>query len=90
MDAHSHEQQVTFAHGSASGPLPISLAAQVLGDSALEDDTNSWILGADGQWTRSVPAKPAKPHSHHATMMRRALKRARRGARERRPNQPTD
>jgi polyphosphate kinase len=59
-------------------------------DSALEDDMNSWILGADGQWTRSVPAKPAKPHSHHATMMRRALKRARRGARERRTNQPSD
>jgi polyphosphate kinase len=57
-------------------------------DSALEDDTNAWILGADGQWTRSVPAKPSKPHSHHATMMRRALKRARRNARERRTNQP--
>ncbi len=57
-------------------------------DSALEDDTNAWILGQDGQWTRRVPAKPSKPHSHHATMMRRALKRARRGARERRTNQP--
>jgi len=53
-------------------------------DSALEDDTNAWALGADGEWTRVVPAKPAKPHSHHATMMRRSLKRARRGARERR------
>jgi polyphosphate kinase len=53
-------------------------------DSALEDDTNAWMLGADGDWTRIVPAKPAKPHSHHATMMRRSLKRARRGARERR------
>jgi polyphosphate kinase len=57
-------------------------------DSALEDDTNAWILGEDGQWTRRVPSKPSKPHSHHATMMRRALKRARRGARERRTNQP--
>jgi polyphosphate kinase len=57
-------------------------------DSALEDDTNAWILREDGQWTRSVPAKASKPHSHHATMMRRALKRARRGARERRTNQP--
>jgi polyphosphate kinase len=57
-------------------------------DSALEDDTNAWILGEDGQWTRRVPAKPSKSHSHHATMMRRALKRARRGARERRTNQP--
>ncbi len=53
-------------------------------DSALEDDTNAWVLGADGEWTRVVPAKPAKPHSHHETMMRRSLKRARRGARERR------
>ena len=53
-------------------------------DSALEDDTNAWALGADGEWTRVVPAKPTKPHSHHATMMRRSLKRARRGARERR------
>jgi polyphosphate kinase len=53
-------------------------------DSALDDDTNAWVLGADGEWTRVVPSKPAKPHSHHATMMRRSLKRARRGARERR------
>ena len=53
-------------------------------DSALEDDTNAWVLGPDGEWLRVVPAKPARPHSHHATMMRRALKRARRGARERR------
>ena len=53
-------------------------------DSALADDTNAWELGADGEWTRVVPAKPAKPHSHHETMMRRAFKRARRGARERR------
>ncbi len=54
-------------------------------DSALEDDTNAWVLGPDGAWTRLVPAKPAKPHSHHATMMRRSLKRARRASRERRP-----
>jgi polyphosphate kinase len=52
-------------------------------DSAFEDDTNAWALGPDGVWTRIAPAKPAKPHSHHATMMRRALKRARRGAGER-------
>lgn len=32
MDAHSHEQQVTFAHGSASGPLPISQIAIVVRD----------------------------------------------------------
>jgi polyphosphate kinase len=53
-------------------------------DSALEDDTNAWALGPDGEWTRVVPTKRSKPHSHHATMMRRALKRASRGARERR------
>jgi hypothetical protein len=53
-------------------------------DSALEDDTNAWVLGPDGEWTRVVPAKPAKAHSHHAAMMRRSLKRTRRGTRERR------
>ena len=52
-------------------------------DSAFEDDTNAWSLGADGEWTR-VPTGKSKPHSHHETMMRRSLKRARRGARERR------
>jgi polyphosphate kinase len=53
-------------------------------NSALADDVNAWILGPTGEWTRAVPARPAKPHSHHDTMMRRALKRARRDARERR------
>jgi polyphosphate kinase len=53
-------------------------------NSALADDVNAWILGPTGEWTRAVPARPAKPHSHHETMMRRALKRARRDARERR------
>jgi polyphosphate kinase len=52
-------------------------------DSALEDDTNAWSLGADGEWTRVEPRK-SKRHAHHETMMRRSLKRARRGARERR------
>ncbi len=56
----------------------------VILDSAFADDTNAWELGPTGEWTRVVPAKPSKPHSHHATMMRRALKRAHRGARERR------
>ncbi len=51
-------------------------------DSALADDTNAWLLGPDGEWTRATPGK--KPHSHHATMMRRAQTRARRGARARR------
>jgi polyphosphate kinase len=53
-------------------------------DSALADDTNAWILDAEGKWTRVTPEKPAKSYSHHDTMMRRSLKRARRGARERR------
>ena len=53
-------------------------------DSALADDVHAWILAPSGEWERATPAKPEKPHSHHETMMRRALKRARRGARERR------
>jgi polyphosphate kinase len=53
-------------------------------DSALADDTNAWILNADGEWTRVVPEKRSRMHSHHETMMRRSLKRARRGARDRR------
>jgi polyphosphate kinase len=53
-------------------------------DSAFADDVNSWTLTPSGEWERVTPAKPDKPHSHHETMMRRSLKRARRGARERR------
>lgn len=53
-------------------------------ESALADDTNAWELGPDGVWTRLSPAKPERPHSHHATMMRRAQARARRGSRARR------
>jgi polyphosphate kinase len=51
-------------------------------DSAFADDVNTWLLGADGAWTRATPAD--KPHSHHATMMRRVRTRARRGTRSRR------
>ncbi|MGH3078301.1 MAG: polyphosphate kinase 1 [Gaiellaceae bacterium] len=51
-------------------------------DSAFADDVNTWLLGADGAWTRATQAD--KPHSHHATMMRRARMRARRGTRSRR------
>ena len=53
-------------------------------DSAFADDTNAWVLAPSGEWERLTPAKPGKPHAHHDTMMRRSLKRARRGARERR------
>ena len=53
-------------------------------DSALADDTNAWILAPSGEWERAVPAKPEKAHSHHEAMMSRSLKRARRGARDRR------
>ena len=53
-------------------------------DSALADDTNAWILAPSGEWARAVPAKPERLHSHHETMMRRALKRGLRGARDRR------
>jgi polyphosphate kinase len=51
-------------------------------DSALEDDSNSWLLGSDGEWMRASAGD--KPHSHHAAMARRAITRARRRARERR------
>jgi polyphosphate kinase len=51
-------------------------------DSALADDTNAWLLGPDGEWTRVEQAD--RPHSHHATMMRRAAKRTRRKIREQR------
>ena len=32
-------------------------------DSALADDTNAWVLGADGRVDARAAAKPAKPHS---------------------------
>jgi polyphosphate kinase len=51
-------------------------------DSALADDSNAWLLGPDGTWTRATPGD--KPHSHHAAMARRARARARRRARPRR------
>jgi polyphosphate kinase len=51
-------------------------------DSALADDTNAWILGPDGTWSRANGGD--KPHSHHAKMMRRAQARVRRRTRARR------
>jgi len=51
-------------------------------ESALADDTNAWLLDADGKWTRSTPSD--RPHTHQTTMAQRALKRARRRAREQR------
>ena len=51
-------------------------------DSALGDNTNAWELDGNGAWTRLVPGESEKPRSHQATMMRRALSRARRRARE--------
>jgi polyphosphate kinase len=53
-------------------------------DSAFADDVDAWALAPSGEWERALPAKHDKPYSHHETMMRRSLKRARRGARERR------
>jgi polyphosphate kinase len=50
--------------------------------SALADDTNAWLLGPDGAWSRVVTERQ---HSHHATMMRRAIKRSRRKLREQPP-----
>ena len=49
-------------------------------DSAFADDTNAWMLGPDGAWTRGAPS--SRPYSHQGAMMRRAHKRARRHARE--------
>jgi polyphosphate kinase len=54
----------------------------VLMESAFSDNTNAWLLGSDGEWTRAQ--RSDRPHSHHDTMERRALKRARRAARTRR------
>jgi polyphosphate kinase len=51
-------------------------------DSAFHDDTNAWLLGPEGEWTRANASE--KPHSHQGVMMRRALGRARRRSRERR------
>ena len=51
-------------------------------ESALADNTNAWLLGSDGTWTRASAGH--KPHSHHSAMGRRAITRARRRARERR------
>jgi polyphosphate kinase len=50
-------------------------------DSALADDTNAWLLGPDGAWTRAEPGDKAQ--SHHATGMRRVQARARRSTRTR-------
>jgi len=55
---------------------------QAVLDSALADNTNEWLLGPDGTWTRLEAS--SKPHNHHATMMRRVRTKARRRARERR------
>jgi polyphosphate kinase len=52
-------------------------------ESALADDTNAWLLGPDGVWTRATAAG-GKTHSHHAKMMRRARARVRRRTRARR------
>ena len=60
----------------------VRLDVEAMLDSALADDTNAWLLEADGTWTRATPG--SKPHSHHATMMRRVQKRARRRTRARR------
>ncbi|MFO7573007.1 MAG: polyphosphate kinase 1 [Gaiellaceae bacterium] len=53
-------------------------------ESALADETNSWVLDSDGTWSPLTPAKPDKPYSHHDALMRRAQARARRRTRARR------
>ncbi|MCZ7588970.1 MAG: hypothetical protein M5U27_08990 [Gaiella sp.] len=49
-------------------------------DSAFADTTNTWELGPDGSWSR-VERKGKKQRTHQEAMMRRAQRRARRGAR---------
>jgi polyphosphate kinase len=51
-------------------------------DSAFADDTNAWLLGSDGSWTRV--ATSGQPHSYQASMTRRASKRTRRKIRDQR------
>jgi polyphosphate kinase len=53
-------------------------------ESALADDTNTWVLASDGTWSRLTPATPDKPYSHHEALMRRSMQRARRRSRARR------
>ena len=57
---------------------------QAILDSAFADNTSAWLLDGDGTWTRSAADDGDKRHSHHATMMRRAQVRKRRGSRTRR------
>jgi polyphosphate kinase len=45
-------------------------------DTLLADTRSSWELGADGRWTRTAPAARAKPVSAQETLMRRAVRRA--------------
>ena len=62
-------------------PVETARPRQELGavlDSAFADETNAWELASDGSWTRARPADGAKARTHQATMMRRALQRARR------------
>ena len=47
-------------------------------DSLLDDNTQAWVLDADGSWTRQRPAAGEKPRATHAKLMRRARQRARR------------
>ena len=62
-------------------PVESARPRQELGsvlDSAFADDTNAWELATNGSWTRTRPPDGAKARTHQATMMRRALQRARR------------
>ena len=47
-------------------------------ETLLADNTQAWVLDADGCWTRQRPAAGEKPRATHAKLMRRARQRARR------------
>ena len=47
-------------------------------ETLLADNTQAWVLDADGSWTRQRPAAGEKPRATHAKLMRRARQRARR------------
>jgi polyphosphate kinase len=54
-------------------------------DTLLADNTQAWVLGTDGEWTRVRPGKRERARATHAALMRRAVLRSRRRAPARRP-----
>jgi polyphosphate kinase len=68
-------------------PVEDSRAQQELNaalDTLLADNTQAWVLGSDGEWTRVRPSKKERARATHAALMRRAVLRSRRRAPARR------